>query len=179
MKPITYLIMVMSWLALSCKKQRDRDQPQTLPETKEIIKKDSIHTPWSEQFQDFLDSPKFAGKNRGESLHGYRTDVHSFDTEIEFGGSNHGNSSADPQTGYLNEHQVAGTRGIFELKPGRIIKFKANPRAYNAHFDPGIILSGEYYYKAKGDSLILHKILKTDGDLKIFQYRLKYVKTPE
>ncbi|MBC7615968.1 MAG: hypothetical protein H7202_07875 [Pedobacter sp.] len=68
--------------------------------------------------------------------------------------------------------------GPFELGTRNNVKF-VDELFYTANFDWNTILTGEYNYQIKGDSLILEKIvaLPTSGTAgAYYQYRLKKIK---
>jgi len=181
MKQLAYLTITILVLAFGCKKIQDTDPDIVIDEIAKDIQ-DTLGVPWMSQYKNFLDSPNFAGKFKGTIVYGSASNPHTSPSEVIFGGSNHGNANIDPARGYENDHPAGAAAGIFELKPGRIIKFIGNPRPYHALFETKVVLTGEYYYKAKGDSLILHKILPydgVDGIFKIYQHRLKRVASPE
>lgn len=84
----------------------------------------------------------------------------------------------------LNERRFVTNKGGAGLGPFEIgarnkIKF-ADELFYTANFDWNTILTGEYTYQVKGDSLILDKIiaLQTSGTdaTTYYQYRLKKIK---
>ena len=67
--------------------------------------------------------------------------------------------------------------GPFELGENGNIKF-VDELFYTANFDWNTILTGDYHYQVKGDSLILDKIvaLPTRDPATYYQYRLKKIK---
>lgn len=65
----------------------------------------------------------------------------------------------------------AGGAGVFTLLDGRRIRFE-DRKAWTANFDWGLILSGEYHYQVKRDSLILTKGTEKQS---LYQYRLKRI----
>lgn len=65
-------------------------------------------------------------------------------------------------------------RGPFEIGDRDNIKF-VDELFYTANFDWNTILTGDYLYQIKGDSLILDKIFETDPGV-YYQYRLKRIK---
>ena len=67
--------------------------------------------------------------------------------------------------------------GPFEVGENGNIKF-VDELFYTANFDWNTILTGDYHYQIKGDSLILDKIvaLPTRDPATYYQYRLKKVK---
>ena len=84
----------------------------------------------------------------------------------------------------LNERRFVTNKGgaglgPFELGPRNKVKF-ADELFYTANFDWNTILTGEYTYQKKGDSLILDKViaLPTSGTdaATYYQYRLKKIK---
>lgn len=65
----------------------------------------------------------------------------------------------------------AGGEGVFTVLDGQKINFE-DQKVRTANFDWGLILTGEYKYRLKGDSLILTKGSK---DKNLYRYRLKRV----
>lgn len=71
-----------------------------------------------------------------------------------------------------NEDRIpAGGSGNFEILNSQSVRFRDH-NLWTADFDWGLILNGEYNYKAEGDSLFLAKYI---GGLKVFEYRLEKI----
>ncbi|RYG17283.1 MAG: hypothetical protein EOO07_11435 [Chitinophagaceae bacterium] len=70
-------------------------------------------------------------------------------------------------------------RGPFEVSANGTVKF-VDELFYTANFDWNTILTGDYHYQIKGDSLILDKIFLSPANgpalTTYYQYRLKKIK---
>ena len=74
-------------------------------------------------------------------------------------------------------HVPAGGGGKFKIIDKNKVHFE-DDHFYTANFDWGLVLSGDYNYKIKGDSLFLNKIVN-NTEVKIppiYEYRLKLIK---
>src|SRR5215217_6799720 len=166
----TLTIAFVLAIAIGCAKPKtekpeviDDKEPVPVEENKKIDPYFGIET------ATYIKKPDFRGNYSGIFTINYshRPIKVDFIFQVNFDGDKF-------STKYFHE-ATEGEKGIFELKPGRIVSFdreNINNEYYNGDVDRYIPLGGNYVTFAKGDSLILTKV-RSGGTY--YQYKLKKI----